>query len=68
LPPTVGIVKVVGVPSVPSALTGNRLIAVCSGTQRTEPSGEYVGPSWPTVPFVNRWLTPEAVPTRQISE
>src|SRR5262249_13828567 len=64
-PLTVGIEKVVGVPSVPSALTGNRDTAVCSGSQRKWPSGEYVGPSWPTVPFVNLWLTPDAVPTLQ---
>src|SRR5215471_12398747 len=66
-PLTVGIEKVVGVPSVPSALTGNRDTAVCSGSQRNLPSGEYVGPSWPLVPLVNLSLTPDAVPTVQIS-
>jgi hypothetical protein len=44
-PFTFGIAKVVGAPSVPSALTGNLLTASCSGTQRYRLSGEYVGPS-----------------------
>src|SRR5690242_6072050 len=43
--PTVGSGKRVGVPRVPSALTGNRVSASCSGSQRNLPSGEYVGPS-----------------------
>src|SRR5262245_28828679 len=43
--PTVGSGKRVGVPSVPSALTGNRVTASRSGSQRNLPSGEYVGPS-----------------------
>ena len=44
-PFTTGIETVVGVPSVPSALTGNRLRPFCSGSQRNLPSGEYVGPT-----------------------
>ena len=44
-PFTAGIETVVGVPSVPSALTGNRVRPFCSGSQRNLPSGEYVGPS-----------------------
>jgi hypothetical protein len=35
----------VGAPSVPSALTPNRVTASCCGSQRNLPSGEYVGPS-----------------------
>src|ERR1700754_1566331 len=66
-PLTVGIVTVVGVPSVPSLLTGNRLRPVCSGTQSIFPLGEYVGAVWPTVPLVNRWLAEAEVPTDQIS-
>ena len=65
--PTVGSGKRVGVPRVPSALTGNRVRASCSGSQRYLPSGEYVGPSWPTVPSDRVWLTPDAVPTVQMS-
>src|SRR4051794_10442374 len=65
-PFTGGIEMLAGVPSVPSALTGNRARAFCSGSQRNLPSGEYVGPSWPTVPFVKRWLTPDLVPTVQM--
>jgi len=63
----VGIEIVVAAPSVPSALTGNRVMAVCCGSQRTLPSGEYVGPSCPTLPSARVWLTPEAVPTVQMS-
>ena len=36
-------------------------------SQRNLPSGEYVGPSWPTVPSVSFWLTADALPTVQIS-
>src|SRR5215469_15372984 len=43
--PTLGSEKRTGVPRVPSGLTGNRLRASCSGSQRNLPSGEYVGPS-----------------------
>src|SRR3954452_4382244 len=66
-PLAVGMVYVTGVPSVPSLLTGKRLRPVCSGTHSILPLGEYVGPSWPTVAFVNRWLALAAVPTDQIS-
>src|SRR3954452_24659672 len=62
-PLTVGIETVVGVPSVPSWLTGKRARPVCCGSQRTFPSGEYVAPSWPTVPSVSFWLTVAALPT-----
>src|ERR1700739_936868 len=65
--PTVGSGKRVGAPRVPSGLTGNRDTASCSGSQRNLPSGEYVGPSCPTVPSDRVWLTPDAVPTVQIS-
>ena len=44
-PLTFGIETVVGAPSVPSALTANRVRASCCGSQRNLPSGEYVGPS-----------------------
>src|ERR1700749_1261035 len=64
-PLTAGIGTLVGVPSVPSGLTGNRFRPFCSGSQRTLPSGEYVGPSCPTVPSDNFWLT-VAVPTVQM--
>src|SRR5262245_12460347 len=66
-PLTCRIGTLVGAPTVPSALTGYRARAVCSGTQRNLPSGEYVGPSVPTVLLVNLRLTPDAVPTRQMS-
>src|ERR1700722_6514337 len=65
--PTVGSEKRVGVPRVPSGLTGNRVSASCSGSQRNLPSCEYVGPSCPTVPSDRVWLTPGAVPTVQMS-
>ena len=52
---------------VPSGLTGNRVRPVALGIQRNEPSGEYSGPSWPTVLSESLRLTPEAVPPRQIS-
>ena len=65
--PTVGIENRVGVPRVPSGLTGNRVRPSCSGSQRNLPSGEYVGPSCPTVPSDRLWLTPDAVPTVQMS-
>ena len=57
----------VAVPRVPSALTGNRDKAFCSGSQRNLPSGEYVGPTWPTVPSDSFWLTADALPTVQMS-
>src|SRR5215467_10647575 len=66
-PLTFGIANDVGAPSVPSAFTGNRVILSCCGSQRKLPSGEYVGPSWPTVRSVYRSLIPEAVPTVQMS-
>src|SRR5215467_3966972 len=66
-PFTAGIEKRVGVPRVPSGLTGNRVRASCSGSQRNLPSGEYVGPSCPTVPSDNFWLAPDALPTVQMS-
>jgi hypothetical protein len=66
-PFTFGIEMRVGVPRVPSALTGNRLSASCSGSQRNLPSGEYVGPSCPTVPSDSLWLIADAVPTVQMS-
>src|SRR5689334_20060741 len=53
-PLTVGIATVVAVPSVPSGLTGNRVRPVCCGSQRTLPSGEYAGPSWPTALLLSR--------------
>src|SRR4051794_5015119 len=59
-PFTTGIGTEVGVPSVPSELTANRVRPFRSGSQRRVPSGEYVGPSCPTVPSVSRWLTPDA--------
>src|SRR3954451_9765380 len=46
-PFTLGSENEVGAPSVPSALTGNRVSASCCGNQRNFPSGEYVGASWP---------------------
>src|SRR5215475_1490601 len=66
-PLTAAIGKRVGVPRVPSALTGNRDSAFCSGSHRNLPSGEYVGPSWPTLPSESLWLTADAVPTVQMS-
>src|SRR5918997_182499 len=61
-PFTRGIAMLVGAPSVPSALTPNRVTASCWGSQRNLPSGEYVGPSWPTLLLLSLWLTPDAVP------
>src|SRR3954469_14114490 len=66
-PFTAGIGTLIGVPSVPSGLTGNRLRPSCPGSQRNLPSGEYVGPSWPTVPSASFWLTPAALPTVHIT-
>src|SRR5690348_5717293 len=66
-PLTTGIETVVGVPRVPSALTGNRLRPFCCASQSNLPSGEYVGPSWPTVPSVSFRLTADAVPAVQMS-
>src|SRR4051812_8036961 len=66
-PFTTGIGTVVGVPSVPSALTANRVRPFCWGSQRNFPSGEYVGPSCPTLLLASFWLTPEAVPALEIS-
>src|SRR5215813_1509175 len=66
-PLTTGIEKVVGVPTLPSGLTANRVRPFCSGSQRNLPSGEYVGPSCPVVRLVNLRLTPDAVPTVQMS-
>jgi len=40
LPFTIGRATRVGVPRVPSALTGNRVRASCCGSQRNLPSGE----------------------------
>ena len=65
--PTVGYGKRAGVPRVPSALTGNRVRASCSGSQRNLPSGEYVGPTCPTVPSARVWLIKDAEPTVQMS-
>src|SRR6476620_5783355 len=65
-PPTVGSATFVGVPSVPSLLTGKRVRWVAWDSQRNFPSGEYVGPSWPTVPSDSFWLTPDAEPTVQM--
>src|SRR5215469_2130685 len=65
--PTLGRGKRTGVPRVPSGLTGNRVRASISGSQRNLPSGEYVGPSCPTVPSARVWLTADAVPTVQMS-
>ena len=65
--PTVGSGNRAGAPRVPSALTGNRVSASCSGSQRNLPSGEYVGPSCPTVVSARVWLTPAALPTVQMS-
>src|ERR1700758_5640146 len=65
--PTLGSGKRVGGPRVPSGLTGNRVRASCSGSQRNLPSGEYVGPSCPTVPSDKCWLTADALPTVQMS-
>src|SRR5262245_47463989 len=64
-PFTAGIETLVGVLTLPSALTGNRVSASCWGSQRNLPSGEYVGPSWPVVRLVYLRLTPDAVPTVQ---
>ncbi len=66
-PFTTGSEMRVGVPRAPSGLTGNRVRPFCSGSQRNLPSGEYVGPSCPTVPSDKVWLTPDAVPTVQMS-
>lgn len=60
-----GIAKPAGSPSVPSALTGKRVTLSCWGTHRKRPSGEYVGPSRPTVLSEYFCLTPGAVPTDQ---
>src|SRR5215472_13946552 len=65
--PTLGSENRVGAPRVPSGLTGNRVTASCSGSQRNLPSGEYVGPSCPTVPSDRLWLTPDTEPTVQMS-
>src|SRR5215469_1582852 len=65
--PTLGSGKRAGVPRVPSGLTGNRVTAFCSGSQRNLPSGEYVGPSCPAVPSDRLWLTPDTEPTVQMS-
>ena len=65
--PTVGSGKGAGVPRVPSGLTGNRVRASFSGSQRNLPSGEYVGPSCPTVVSDRIWLTPVTLPTVQMS-
>ena len=67
LPSTVGMAILVGAASVPSGFTGNRLMPVAFGMNRNVPSGEYAGPSWPTVLSESRRLTPEAVPARQTS-
>src|ERR1700750_3360558 len=64
--PTVGSGKRVGAPRVPSGLTGNRVTASCSGSQRNLPSGEYVGPTCPTVVSDRVWLTPDTLPTVQV--
>ena len=66
-PFTIGIETVVGVPSVPSASTGNRVSPFCCGSQRNLPSGEYIGPSCPTVPSASFWLIAGALPTVQMS-
>src|SRR4051794_23532852 len=58
-PFTVGSETVVGTPRVPSLLTGNRARPLVSGNHSTDPSGEYVGPSWPTLPLEIFSLTPE---------
>jgi hypothetical protein len=58
---------VVGVPRLPSALTGNRVRLFSCEIQRNLPSGEYVGFSCPTLPSEYFWLTNDAVPTVQIS-
>src|SRR6516165_8511463 len=65
--PTVGSEKRVGVPRVPSGLTGNRVTASFSGSQRNLPSGEYVGPSCPTVGSGRTSLFADALPTVQMS-
>src|SRR5579863_7115704 len=65
--PTVGSEKRVGVPRVPSELTGNRVTASISGSQRNLPSGAYVGPSCPTVGSDRTWLFADALPTVQMS-
>src|SRR5215813_13964260 len=57
--PTLWSGKRVGVPRVPSAVTGNRVRVSCCGSQRNLPSGEYVGPSCPTVPSESVWFTPD---------
>src|SRR5262245_47483624 len=64
---TFGIAKLVGAPSVPSALTPNRVTASCCGSHRSLPSGEYVGPSWPTELLDSFWLAADAVPAVQTS-
>src|SRR6516165_1625199 len=65
--PTVGSGKRAGVPRVPSGLTGNRVRASFSGSQRNLPSCEYVGPSCPTVPSDRTSLFAELLPTVQMS-
>ncbi len=66
-PPTAGMETVVPVPRVPSGWTGNRVSPPDWGSHRNFPSGEYVGPSCPTVTSEIFWLTPVALPTDQIS-
>src|SRR5262245_19338997 len=66
-PPAGGSGTLVGAPSVPSALTGNRVRASCCASHRSLPSGEYVGPSWPTELLDSFWLAADAVPAVQTS-
>jgi len=44
-------------------LTANRVSPFVSGSHRNLPSGEYVGPSWPTLPSDSFWFTNDAEPT-----
>jgi hypothetical protein len=66
-PPTGGRAPAVAAPRLPSGFTGKRLRPSCWESQRVLPSGENVGPSWPTVLFVSFWFTPAALPTVQTS-
>src|SRR5690349_10025609 len=63
LAPSLGMAIAVGALTVPSALTGNRAYPLVCGTHSVDPSGEYVGPCWPTsLPVIVRFANGE-VPT-----
>src|SRR5438874_861067 len=63
LAPSAGMLMVVGAATVPSALTGNRRYPLVRGTHSDDPSGEYVGPSWPTSLLLILRLAADEVPT-----